>query len=453
MKLLTSTSSIRRTASKAWRSCSPHSASKWPDSLASSREAGWTTSPRLLEELGDRRLGEPLDLEVGALLAHRVGDGQVAPDVTEPDRRGEEEHAGASSGVADRRRRGGGRSRTARSTSALIALLTTTGWRAIGRCPEPSRSRCSAPVHSTMLRLRPCGWQRSAVPCTTSTGAEMPRSSRSASSALSGNRAAAVLGQDDRARGLAGEADDVLELLGRVRLGQHLVEEELGVVGPVLGQVVAVVAHPPGVVVELLVEVPRRRQPDGEGCRPVPCPRPDRHHPEDALGVQCGGEQGLPRADADADEHGALDGEVVHHGQGVGDQRQVAVRLGVELASRAAVAGRVDGDHPEVLGEVGHLPLPRPAVDARVDRHEQHGRVGRVVERLPGQAYAGHVDVPGGVRLPCSHGVLPCSRSRAVPGRGCGPGVAARLQSPCNRGRALSPGPASTRDAERGRPP
>ena len=27
------------------------------------------------------------------------------------------------------------------------------------------------------------------------------------------------LGQDDRARGLAGEADDVLELLGRVRLG------------------------------------------------------------------------------------------------------------------------------------------------------------------------------------------------------------------------------------------
>ena len=37
----------------------------------------------------------------------------------------------------------------------------------------------------------------------------------------------------------------------------------------------------------------------------------------------------------------------------------------------AAVAARVDGDDAVVLREVGHLPLPRPAVHDRVDRDEQ----------------------------------------------------------------------------------
>ena len=49
----------------------------------------------LLEELRDRRLGEPLDLDVGALLAHRVGDREVAPDVAEADRGGQVEDARA----------------------------------------------------------------------------------------------------------------------------------------------------------------------------------------------------------------------------------------------------------------------------------------------------------------------------------------------------------------------
>ena len=86
MKLATRISSIRRTAWKACRSCSPASPSMCPDSLARQAEAGWISSPALPQELGDRVLGQPVDLEPGRWLAQLVGDRQVAPGVAEPDR-------------------------------------------------------------------------------------------------------------------------------------------------------------------------------------------------------------------------------------------------------------------------------------------------------------------------------------------------------------------------------
>ena len=86
MKLLTRISSIRRIAWKACRSCSAHSSSMCADSLASHAEAGWTRSPGVLEHRGDGVLGEPIDLEVGMVLAQLGGDRDVTPGVTEPDR-------------------------------------------------------------------------------------------------------------------------------------------------------------------------------------------------------------------------------------------------------------------------------------------------------------------------------------------------------------------------------
>ena len=42
---------------------------------------------RALQEVGDGVLGQPVDLQVGMLLAELVGDGQVAAGVSQPDRR------------------------------------------------------------------------------------------------------------------------------------------------------------------------------------------------------------------------------------------------------------------------------------------------------------------------------------------------------------------------------
>jgi hypothetical protein len=51
------------------------------------------------EQLGQRVLGEPVDLDVGTQPPQLVGDGYVAAGVTEPDRRGEvEEPFGAAAG-------------------------------------------------------------------------------------------------------------------------------------------------------------------------------------------------------------------------------------------------------------------------------------------------------------------------------------------------------------------
>ena len=93
MKLATRISSIRRQAWKQCRSCSADSDSMWRDSLASSRLAGCTRSPRGLERRRDRVLREPVDLEVGVQPAQLAGDGDVAPGVAEADRRGQVERA------------------------------------------------------------------------------------------------------------------------------------------------------------------------------------------------------------------------------------------------------------------------------------------------------------------------------------------------------------------------
>ena len=43
--------------------------------------------PAPLQQLGDRVLGQPVHLQAGPEQAQLVGDGQVAPGVTEADRR------------------------------------------------------------------------------------------------------------------------------------------------------------------------------------------------------------------------------------------------------------------------------------------------------------------------------------------------------------------------------
>ncbi len=188
---------------------------------------------------------------------------------------------------------------------------------------------------------------------------------------------APVLRQHHLPAGRAVELVDVLELLGGVRLGEHLVEEERRVLGPVVREVVLVPAVPAAVVVELLVEVPHGLEPDRDRRGEVARPRRHGDHALDAVGMQGRGEQRLPGAHADAGQHRLLDAEVVEDGEGVGHVGQVVVRRRVQRAPRPAVARRVDRDDAVVLREVGDLGLPRAAVHARVDGGEDDGGLTR----------------------------------------------------------------------------
>ena len=241
----------------------------------------------LLQELRDRRLGEPLDLEVRAQLTHRVGDSEVAAHVAEADGGGQVEHPRAPAA------RPAGLRQCRRTRGPVDERLDG----AVDHDRVPRHRQVSRPLQHQVLGAGPGHDAAAAALRLAQVRGPLDDEHRGGDPTQQplglgggvGEARTCVLGQDHRTGGLPGEADDVLELLGGVRLGEHLVEEELGVLRPVLGQVVPVVAVPPGVVVELVVEVPRSFEAYGEGRGAVPCPGRDRHHPLDAVGVEGGG--------------------------------------------------------------------------------------------------------------------------------------------------------------------
>ena len=193
-----------------------------------------------------------------------------------------------------------------------------------------------------------------------------------------------VLGQDRRTGGLPGEADDVLELLGGVRLGEHLVEEELGELRPVLGPGSAgccratrrsrrarrrSAARLRGV---------RRRA----GCGPAPRarspPPPGRGR---GGGRRCSSACQALKQMLTSTARGRPRGGPSPRGC---PRRRRGRRSDCGSGERpdAPVARRVDGHDAVVPRQVGDLCLPGPAVDARVDRHEEHRGLGAVAEGL-----------------------------------------------------------------------
>ena len=249
----------------------------------------------------------------------------------------------------------------------------------------------------------------------------------------------------------AGPAEDVLELLGRVRFAQHLVEEEAR----------RTAASPSGRKCRLPIVQPsydgsssskcaRGLRPERQRRRVVVEPRPERDHALDPLGVQRRDQHRLPGAHADAHQHGAVHAGCVHHRHRVGDEVEVAVLRRVGGPVGPAVAPRVDGDDAVVLGEVRDLAPSTPG-SARTSRSARTapsvGLVrGRVVEGLVADPQAVAVDV----RLLTSG-----SRAR-MPSPSPRP-VAAALQSTCNRPASASaqrvptsihPGCASTGDPD-----
>ena len=267
------------------------------DSFARCALAGMDALAARLEHGRDRMLREPVDLEVGVQLAQLVGDRRVALRVAEADRRGDVERALAARLAAHpARRRGGGAMNSRRSR------LTLTGSRTCGPWPEPSSMTSSPPVASASAMPRPGPVIASSVPWITSTGQRTrPASSRCR---VGVERLARACRRDQRlGRRLEPPADAVLDRLRRVRLREHLREEELEEAAVVAQPVVAVVLRPALVGVELLGPAvlaalaagPRRAATAGQ-MKTAPSTRSG----------MLGREQERPlRAQRERDEHGA----------------------------------------------------------------------------------------------------------------------------------------------------
>jgi hypothetical protein len=212
----------------------------------------------------------------------------------------------------------------------------------------------------------------------------------------------ALVGQRQRlARRLEPPADTVLDLLGRVRLGEHLREEELEEVAVVLEPVVLVVLRPALVGLERLVE----RRLNARAVHAERRGRRDEHRAVDPVGV-LGGEQGAPQdAGRQPDEHRAVGARGVHDRHCVGGELALGVGLDLRRAVRAPVAAPVERDHASVPGEIGDLRLPVARVDDRPRGQQQHGAVAGAVD-LVEDADAVALDVAVLVRV-ARAGLLP----------------------------------------------
>ena len=274
-------------------------ATRWPACAL----AGWMRSPARLEHRGHRVLGEPVDLEVGMQLAQLVGDRDVALGVAEADRRGDVERALAAATCRATQLRAAA---AAGATKSRSSRLTLTGSRACGQWPDALERRRARRRSARRARRRDaCGRIASSVAVD-----HEHRAAHALARARARSSALASLGAELRRRSasrrrLEPPADAVLDLLGRVRLGEDLREEEL--------EEAAVVARASsGGCTSPSPRRCRARSSNGIsalrarlGRRPA-APGAMKTTPVDALGV-LGGEQQRPlRAERERDEHGAL---------------------------------------------------------------------------------------------------------------------------------------------------
>ena len=283
------------------------------------------------------------------------GDGEVAQHVAQPDRRADPQRAplalaGEQPGVV----RAGGAG-VCMSTNSLISVLTTTGCRPCGRCPAPSRTTSRPPVSSAKRRPRSSGWQRSSVPCSTSTGQVSACDSATASSSVAGRSGAWVRAARVSASVCSAHPTRSSKTLDECGSGSSTARV---VVDPARDSRRATA------VVDRLERLRVRARAGARRRAIATIPRT-----RSGCAVASSSDHLMP--EHSATRNAASRAGRVEHGERVGGVHLVGVRGRTGRPVRAAVAARVDGDHPEVPGQVGHLALPLPAVDDRERPHHQ----------------------------------------------------------------------------------
>ena len=281
-----------------------------PDSLRSQADAGWTRSPRSL----------PARVVTGCWASQSIcssgcswpqlrRDRGVPLGVPEPDRRRQVQRPARTPGGAHPGGARRGPAGESWSTNSAIRWLVRTGSRAGGPCPAPSSSTSEPPVSSASRSPIACGRIRSSVPCTTvdragHLGAQrLQRLAHRAVAARAGRTtvSASVCGRD-----LVRPADAVLDLLRRVRLGEHPAEEEVDevvVAAPQPVRCLLYFAHP-SCGVERLVPAGR-----GRAAGSAPAGRRTgaiANSPSTRSGMLRGDVHGPRRAAGQRDQHGPV---------------------------------------------------------------------------------------------------------------------------------------------------
>ena len=331
-------------------------------SLASQRDAGCTLSPRRAQHRGDAAAGPASRSQVGRARAQLAGDREVAPGVAEPDRRGEEQRpppAARAAGTATPRRAGGPR------------RVDEVADQQVDRAPAPAAiGSVAAAGEGDQLAAGPLGERDAASRSGASVLVAVDDEHRAADRAgtsprprsrrLDADRRPSV---DQRLRvGLQAPADAVLDLLGRVRLGERSREEELDAAA-VVGAASSAGWPSPS---PRRCRGPRRtlRRAAAHGQR-----RADRDHP----GAPAPGARPPSAARADRPSTGptttARSTPSASSTATVSPTYSpVGVGGGVGGRSSGPLPRALDGDDPEVPGQVGHLRLPLPGVHDRPRR-------------------------------------------------------------------------------------
>ena len=317
-------------------------------------------------------LGQPVHLQARAEGAQLVGDGQVAAGVAQADRRGHEEHP-----FRPVQRPGpdapGGPGRAEPPGELPDRPVDDHRLARLRHVPRPFQDQqVTAGERGDPFAEFP--WQAAVfVPVDGQHGAAHPAQQRLGVRPARRRQRPLVVHQHRLRADLHRPADAILALLGRMRLGQQLAEEELGVAAPVTQPVVPVVLRPALVGFQHVVEPElgasgqRRGEEGRQGGHG--------HDAEHPPGVQGRGQQRPPAAGAEPDQDRLADARRVHDRDGVGHEFGVGVggrRLG---PPGPPVPAGVDGDHFRRPGQVRHLGLPQPGVHECVRGAEDHGRL------------------------------------------------------------------------------
>ena len=230
-----------------------------------------------LEQRRERRLGEPLDLQAGNLAAQLAGDGDVPPGMAQPDGRADQQGARRLTSAP---RRGAGK-----PVAHELADQPVHPYR-VPRRRDVTRAGQLHVAGAGQLGKGEPPVERLAV-------VQVALDDQHRAAHLPADRLHLFLRGRDRLvvhelrlhPAVKPVGDRVVELLGRVRLGEHLAEEELEEAAVVLRHVVAVVLEPAFVALQDLVEDVHRRHPERmPGSKQRDAGR-DRDDAEDAIRV------------------------------------------------------------------------------------------------------------------------------------------------------------------------
>lgn len=358
---------------------------------------GMKALARGVEQARDGILCQPVDLQSGLQQTQLAGDGDVAATVPQANRRREIECLLA----APRR------CCLAFGRSGRKSALQKVGNERVGLGRNATERIVTAPAdgHEFCARDRSHGL-RAGIGLNAIVVA-MDHQNGTANLAI--HRLADVEGRHDRAsfhrlgqhfaRGLAGPADGVLDLLGRMRFGEDVADKEVGEIGIVHLPVVAVELAPAVGGLFLGQEIFDRRvgvvRADAGRCAHQHCCL----HPFGMMRRKNAGEHA---AEGKPDQDSAGRSGSIHDGKRVGSVVLQTVGRDILRPVGLPVAATVVGDAAIARAEIGKLRLVDTRMDDAPGRHEDQGFRPRSVDFVS-DAHAISHDDSGLVGQPGAH--------------------------------------------------